>query len=137
MNGQICHSGIVDGVSASIVRVRITRRDACRGCKAADNCAAVEGKEMVVEVRCASPSMYCVGQEVTLTAERSVGLKAVALGFVAPLALLLATVFAAVNCGLGEATAAAAGLAALAPYYATLYLCRGRLESAFAFSIKD
>ncbi len=78
-----------------------------------------------------------MGQEVTVIAAQAVGAKAVVLGFVVPLVVLLAVVVGALQMGVGEAQAALGGIVALIPYYIILYLCRSKLERIFTFYIDE
>ena len=50
MSNKIKHSGVVDGVDGTTVRVRILQSSACSACKVASHCNASETKEKLVEV---------------------------------------------------------------------------------------
>ena len=73
----------------------------------------------------------------TVVAAQAVGAKAVVLGFVVPLIVLLAVVIGALQMGVGEAQAALVGIVALIPYYIVLYLCRSKLDRMFTFYIEN
>ncbi len=137
MSNRISHIGTVCSVSDGLVRVRIVQHSACVGCKAAAHCNSTESKEKLIDVRCLNASRYRVGQEVTVIAAQAVGAKAVVLGFVVPLVVLLAVVVGALQMGVGEAQAALGGIVALIPYYIILYLCRSKLERIFTFYIDE
>ncbi len=137
MSNRISHIGTVYSVSDGLVRVRIVQHSACVGCKAAAHCNSIESKEKLIDVRCLNASRYRVGQEVTVIAAQAVGAKAVVLGFVVPLVVLLAVVVGALQMGVGEAQAALGGIVALIPYYIILYLCRSKLGRIFTFYIDE
>ena len=137
MSNRISHIGTVYSVSDGLVRVRIVQHSACVGCKAAAHCNSTESKEKLIDVRCLGASRYRVGQEVTVVAAQAVGAKAVVLGFVVPLIVLLVVVIGALQMGVGEAQAALAGIVALIPYYIILYMCRSKLDRMFTFYIEN
>ena len=73
MSNKIKHSGVVDGVDGTTVRVRILQSSACRACKVASHCNASETKEKLVEVTTSDASQYHVGDSVRVLADTSVG----------------------------------------------------------------
>jgi len=65
MNNKIRHSGIIDSIENSTVRVRILQTSACAACKVAAHCNASESKEKLVDVAVADGSVRRVGDTVT------------------------------------------------------------------------
>ena len=89
-----------------------------------------------VPVEAILSSSYKVGDRVVVGTTTSVGLRAVALGFGLPLALLLLSVGIVWATLHDDAAAALAGLVVLVPYYLILYVLRGKLLKAFKLDIE-
>ena len=67
--------------------------------------------------------------------KNSMGISSIVWGYLAPLVVLLTTLFGAYFCNMAEGAAAAASLIAVAVYYAVLYLLRRRFEKSIQFTI--
>ena len=89
MSNKIKHSGVVDGVDGTTVRVRILQSSACSACKVASHCNASETKEKLVEVTTSDASQYHVGDSVRVLADTSVGFRASWYGYLLPLVLMV------------------------------------------------
>ena len=138
MDNKTRTDGIVEAVNPATIRVRILDKQECKDCKAAAACHSSNGKGKVVEVPVEAilSSSYKVGDRVVVGTTTSVGLRAVALGFGLPLALLLLSVGIVWATLHDDAAAALAGLIVLVPYYLILYVLRGKLLKAFKLDIE-
>ncbi len=136
MAQTVLHDGTVDGVEGAAVRVRITSRSACGSCAARAACGLAEATEKIVEVVTPEAARYAVGDRVTVGVQRHMGLKAVALGYVGALVVLVGVLALTVG-GLGwsDGAGAAATLGAVALYYAALWLFRKRIAHTIQFTI--
>lgn len=135
MANKIRHSGIVESAENGIVHVRILQSSACSGCKVSGHCNASEQKEKVINVRCASAANYAKGDNVTITADTSVGFHASLYGYVFPLFLMVATLTIISTIMKSEVWAALGSLAILIPYYIILYLCREKINRKLTFEL--
>lgn len=133
---KIRHSGIVDGVEGSCVKIRILQASACSACKVAAHCNASETKEKIVEVRVADAASYHPGDSVVVVTDASVGYRASLYGYLLPLVAMVATLIAVLATTHSEGMAAVSALGILVPYYAVLYLMRNRLRNRFSFKIE-
>ncbi len=120
-----------------MVCVRIVQSSACSSCKIASYCNSAESKVKLIDVPCSDTGKYSVGQEVTVMAAASVGMKAVILAFVIPTVIIIATIVAALAFNASELTAAIAGMAILIPYYIILYSLRRKLTEVLTFYLKE
>lgn len=132
---EIYHQGKVVSVGAETTLVRIISSAACASCHAAGLCGMTERQEKTVEVR--SVPGLSEGQDVTLVLGASMGLKAVMLSYVAPLAVLLAVIIVMGALGVGELLSGLIGLAAVGLYYFLLWLFRKRIRREYVFTIKS
>lgn len=128
---------VVDHVGDAAVFVRITRHDSCASCSAYGEChgKALKQEQRILEV--ARPSGWNLqeGQEVFLEASRSMGSKAVMIGYGLPLLVVLSMLFAGKVLSLGEPMMALLALLGLAFYFSVLLLLRKRLNGRFAFTL--
>jgi len=122
-------------VGAETTLVRIISSAACASCHAASLCNIAERQEKTVEVR--NVPGVTEGQTVTLVLGASMGLKAVMLSYVAPLAVLLAVIIGLGALGAGELLSGLIGLGAVGLYYFLLWLFRKRIRREYVFTIKS
>jgi sigma-E factor negative regulatory protein RseC len=136
MSEIITHTGVIDSIDGEMVRVRIVQHSACSSCKVASYCSSAESKEKIIDVHCTDGRARQVGNEVTVMAAQSVGMKAVLMAFVIPLALILTTIAITLKITNNELTSALAGVAILIPYYILLYVMRSRIERELTFYLE-
>jgi sigma-E factor negative regulatory protein RseC len=95
-----------------------------------------EVSEKIVEVGLRDNEQLGTGQQVTVTLERSLGFRALMLGYMLPFAILLISLFGMVSLTGNEGLSALVSIALMAPYYALLYRYREKIRSRFRFKIK-
>ncbi len=133
---QICQSGVVDRVVDQKVFVKIEVQAACGQCRAKSHCGMVESAGKIAEVHTEDAQKYAVGQQVELLLERSLGYKALLLGYIYPFLVLLVSLFVAFLITGSEGLSALIAVSLMAPYYAILYRNRDKLRSTFRFRIR-
>jgi positive regulator of sigma E activity len=136
MNTSVCfeQKGIIESVNANRITVRIDRGSACGHCSAQGLCNLAESTEQIIEVN-NSTQLFAVGEWVQVTMSRSMGNKAILLGYFIPFVLLISTLLILSAYGLPDWTAGLVSLLILIPYFIILYLFRERLRRTFSFSI--
>lgn len=135
MEETVNHQGVIERIEGHNVYVRIARQPVCIGCRAKSICTAADGKELLIEVIDHSGAFH-INESVILSGEDSMGLQAVLLAFVIPLALVVAVIILGANMQWKESTSALTGLFLLFPYYIILYFLRDALKKKFIFTIK-
>lgn len=136
MANTIEHQGIVENIAGSHVQVRIVQTSACATCSIKGHCTSADTKEKLIDVVVdEQAASYRPGDSVRVVGSVSMGMQAVALAFVAPLLLLMASLFAGVALGLHEAVAIGCSLLLVAGYYFVVWLCRAKVGKRFTFSI--
>lgn len=137
MSEKVRHPGIIDTISEECVKVRILQTSACAHCKISGHCNSSDSKEKIVDVyNVPDKSELSIGDEVIVTASVGMAAKALLLGFGVPLVILIAVLLAIYMLTSDEAISALGSVAALAPYYAVLYLYREKLRDRMAFEIE-
>ncbi|HDP74559.1 MAG TPA: hypothetical protein ENN49_01565 [Bacteroidales bacterium] len=129
------HLGRVEAVTATDIRVTIISQSACASCHAKGACTAADVAEKQVVVSKPYHS-YTVGETVKVTLQQSLGFKALFLGYILPLIVLVVSLFVFNAMGLSEPVSGLIALAVLVPYYLLLYLFRKRIEKQFHFDIE-
>jgi len=133
---NITHPGIIDKVGEDKVFVKILAMSACSTCHAKSICSVAEIEEKIVEVNKESGREYREGQEVVVAMKKSLGGKAVFLGYLLPFLLLIGVLIAVLTLSGDEGIAGLSAIGILIPYYLVLYLSRDRLKRTFSFSIQ-
>ena len=133
---NITHPGIIDKVSEDKVFVKILAMSACSTCHAKSMCSVAEIEEKIVEVKKEAGREYREGQEVLVSMQKSLGGKAVFLGYLLPFLLLIGVLIAVLSLSGDEGIAGLSAIGILIPYYLVLYLLRDRLKKTFSFSIE-
>lgn len=132
---NITHPGIVDSVTGTTVYVKILAMSACASCHAKSMCSVADVEEKVVEVKRRQGTNYLEGQQVTVTMKRSLGGKAVLLGYALPFLILMAVLLTVLFISGDEGLAGISAILVLVPYYWLLYRLRDKLKRTFSFEI--
>jgi positive regulator of sigma E activity len=133
-HGTIQHDGTVMKVDANSVLVSITSNPACSGCHAEGLCG-ISGKEQkMIDIK----GKYNVspGDPVIVEMEQSTGYKAVILGYILPLIILVSCLVALISLSFNELSAGLISIASLIPYFIVLYIFRKRINRSFTFRLK-
>ncbi len=137
MDDTVCieQQGTVEEVRGHKVYVRVSQLSACAKCHARSLCSITDMKDKLIEVRDTVPGITA-GDRVDVVMKRSMGNKAVLLGYVVPF-ILLVTILLVMNSLVSkEWIAGIISIAALIPYYYILYLSRERLRNTFTFTLR-
>lgn len=135
MSTIVKHSGIIEQISKTVVKVRIIQTAACSSCKLASQCNPSEKKSKTIDIFNADTNNLNVGDEVVVAATQANGLSASLIGYGIPLVLLV-VVLVTVNILTGnELYAALLGILSLFPYYVIIYFLRDKLRRKFVFCI--
>ena len=136
MNNSVCfeQKGIIESVNDNRITVRIDRGSACGHCSAQGLCNLAESTERIIEVN-NSTQLFSIGEWVQVTMSRSMGNKAILLGYFIPFILFISTLLILSAYGLPEWITGLVSLLILIPYFIILYIFRERLRRTFSFSI--
>lgn len=127
--------GFVLKITDDKIAVNILNMSACAGCHASIVCSAFEQKEKIVYVP-NTGQQVCAGDEVEVRMQTSMGLTAVALAYLLPLAVVVALLIVLSQSGMEEYLAGILALSSLGLYYLVIYLIRNRLKKQFSFYIE-
>ncbi|MBL7111467.1 MAG: SoxR reducing system RseC family protein [Bacteroidales bacterium] len=131
---EIRHEGIVEGIDEQEVTVRFLSNSACSECHAKGVCSVSGSAEKQIVVD--SPgNNYNTGDKVDIILARSLGFKALLLGYIFPFLTVFFTLVIVLSLTNKEGLAGIAALLILVPYYLLLKLFNHRITGKFVFKL--
>lgn len=129
------HIGRVVEITKNSIRISIVSAAACGTCSAKSACSLSESteKEVVVD---ANELNLNIGDQVKVRLQRSQAMRAVMLGYVFPLFVLLGVLITMVAVLGDEIYGALSALVAVGLYYLLLTIFKKRLEAKFVFKVE-
>lgn len=134
---EIAHKGRITEIDKDFTTVEIMVSSACSECHAKGLCGMSEEEQKVVMVPTDPYIKHEVGEEVQVCTKMSMGLKAVWISYVIPLAVLMILILTLSAVIDNEAITGLVSIAGVAVYYLVIWLLRDRLRSEFVFYIKQ
>ena len=133
---EIRHSGKILEITPDFTTVQILVSSACSSCHAKGLCGMSEEEEKVIMVPTDPYAEHNVGDEVQVLTKMTMGLKAVWISYVIPLAVLMILILSLSPVIANELILGLVALAGVAVYYFGIWLFRDRLSNEFVFYIK-
>jgi positive regulator of sigma E activity len=130
------HLGIVCDVSDNLVKVKVMPEQACGNCRAKGSCSLNESGERTIEAYRKNEDTYSAGEKVRVKLERSLGIKALMLGYLIPFLITLLVLIFLIAGGINEGIAGLLALVSLVPYYFILSLFKDSLKKEFSFRLE-
>lgn len=134
---EIRHSGRILEIDPDFTTVQITVSSACSSCHARTLCGMSEDEEKVIMVPTDPYAGYKAGDEVQVMTKMSMGLKAVWISYVIPLAVLMILILSLSSVIGNELVLGLVSIAGVAVYYFGIWLFRDRLSNEIVFYIKE
>ena len=137
VDDMVCveQQGMVEEVVGHRVFVRIRQISACGSCRARSMCSMTEMEDKLIEANDNSQHLTR-GDKVSIIMKRSMGNKAVILGYMIPFLLLITVLLVLSSLLIKEWITGLTAVLILVSYYAILHLFRDRLKKAFTFSLR-
>ena len=133
---EITHTGKIIEITPDFTTVEIMVSSACSSCHAKGMCGMSEEEEKVIMLPTDPYSDHKVGDEVQVCTKMSMGLKAVWISYVIPLAILMILILSLSSVVESEVMRALVAIGGVAVYYFFIWLFRDRLSDEFVFYIK-
>ncbi len=135
---NIEHPGIIDRIEGKRVWVSIQPQSACGNCHSKSYCGMAEVAEKIVEVQPPeNDKTYQPGQHVIISLKKSLGYRALFLGYLFPFLILMLSLIVLISVTGNEALAAITSILLMVPYYLVLYVNRQKIKTSFRFYIKN
>ena len=133
---EIIHDGKIIEITPDFTSVEIVSSSACSSCHAKGLCGMSGEQEKVIMVPTDPYSEYAVGDDVKVATKMTMGLKAVWISYVIPLAILMILILSLSSVIGNEFLMGGVAIAGVAVYYFFIWLFRDRLSDQFEFYIK-
>jgi len=132
-DSEILHEGIVAGVEGDSVSIVLTPGSSCAGCRAEGSCSVYGNDVKLVKVK----GKYFVhqGEKVMVSISETQGFKALLLGYVVPLVIMVVCLVLCISLSAGELISGLAAIGILGPYYLILFIFRKMIGKQFSFKI--
>ncbi|MBR2333572.1 MAG: SoxR reducing system RseC family protein [Rikenellaceae bacterium] len=136
MKKYIEHKAVVVAVEGSVVEVEMTVEEACAGCRAKEICGVGTSERRVVAVHDSMAQYYEVGEQVSISIEEIMGVKAVIYTYIIPFFIMITLLLGLKAAEASDLVAGGSALLAAGLYYVVLWFFRSRLEKEIVFKIK-
>jgi len=133
-NQVIEHKGIIRKISEKTIEVGIQQQAACSSCTAKNICIEGDPNEKIIEIS-KYQGTFQIGEYVNVFYKKSLGFRALFLGYIFPVILILTFLIIGIQITENESISGLIALCSLIPYYAILYLLRKKMNNTFSFSI--
>ena len=130
---EIEHTGRILEITPEFTTVEILVSSACAACHAKGICGMAEAEEKVIMVPTDPYVEHKVGDTVTVKTKMTMGLKAVWISYVIPLAVLMVLILTLSSFLDSQVLCGLASVGGVAVYYLVIWLLRGRLQNEFSF----
>ncbi|MGN1046273.1 MAG: SoxR reducing system RseC family protein [Candidatus Cryptobacteroides sp.] len=134
---DISHTGKIIEITPEFTTVEIVSSSACSSCHAKGLCGMSEDKVKTIMIPTDPYASYSAGDEVNVLLKKTMGLKAVWISYVIPLAILMILILSLSAVTVHEVYAGLGAVAGVALYYLGIYLLRDKLSKDFVFYIKE
>ena len=133
---EIRHTGRILEIDKDFTTVEIVVSSACSSCHARTLCGMSEDQEKIIMVPTDPYSERKVGDEVAVKTKMSMGLKAVWISYVIPLAILMILILSLSSVLESQVLCGLTAIGGVALYYFVIWLLRSRLQNEFVFYIE-
>jgi sigma-E factor negative regulatory protein RseC len=133
---EITHRGKIIDITPDFTTIEIIASSACSSCHAKNLCGMSEDKEKHIMLPTDPYATHQIGDEVEVCTKMTMGLKAVWISYVIPLAVLMILILSLSGVFETEVFRGLAAIAGVGVYYFIIWLFRERLKNEFTFYIK-
>ena len=132
---SIEHKAVVVAVEGNVVEVEMTVNEACAECRAKAVCGVDTGERRVVAVHDIFARSYTPGEEVLVSLDEILGVKAVIYAYIIPFFIMIVVLFGTKAFDASDWVAGGGALGATGLYYIGLWLMRDKLDKEIVFKI--
>ena len=132
---EIQHTGEIIDITPDFTTVKIIASSACSACHAKSLCGMSEEQEKIIMLPTDPYATHNVGDKVQVATKMTMGLKAVWISYVIPLAVLMILILSLSSVIGNELVLGLVSIAGVALYYFGIWLFRDRLSDEFVFYI--
>ena len=134
-SNDIVHRAVVDSVSDGVVRI-LFRQAGCSACSVKSSCGLADSANKIIEIPLNDRNVR-KGEEVLIHISQGSGFRAIALSYVVPFVLVMATLLILSEVGVAELVAGLVALLILIPYFILLRIFNKRLVKNIAIDFSQ
>lgn len=134
---QIEHPAEIVKIEKSRIFAKVEVKSACGHCAVKGACGIGDCADKIIEIETPNAAKHRIGDRITVTLDQNYGFYALFLGYILPLFLVLAVLFAFLAFGSTEIESGIYSIIILIPYYFGLSLSRKYLRKKFLFKIGE
>jgi sigma-E factor negative regulatory protein RseC len=134
VDSSFSQAGKIESVDGEKAWVRIECHSACSACHAKEGCLPSDSSDKLIEAPLKGRK-FIIGQQVTITAQKSLAYQAVFWGYLLPFIILITTLIFLLSLSFSESKAGIVSVSFLIPYYLILYLLKDTFRKKFIFEI--
>jgi sigma-E factor negative regulatory protein RseC len=131
------HKGTISNINEDMYSITIISQSACSSCHSKSMCSVNEMQEKIIEVPRIPGETHTIGDTVEILMNKSMGIKAVILGYLLPFILLLSVLILFSNVFHNDGIAGLAAIGSVAVYYLGLYILKDKFKKTFRFTIRS
>lgn len=135
MNGNIEHTGKIIKIEENRVTVEMEVEGACASCRVQAACGMTDGKSKIAVVKTENASKYSLGEVVTVSVERGMGIKAILIAYVFPFLVLIGSLLAMTENGVDEIVAGLFSMGLMCVYFVIVFMFKNRIEKEIILKI--
>ncbi len=129
------HDGVIVSIAPQSVSVKIESSSLCAACHAKGACTAADKSEKIIEAVNLHNLKLEIGEHVTVTMKRSMGMRAVVISYVVPLIILLFLLLILQALQFEELWTGLISIVGVGMYYVGLFLFNKKIAGNFVFII--
>ena len=133
---EITHRGKIIDITPDFTTIEIIASSACSSCHAKNLCGMSEDQEKHIMLPTDPYATHQIGDEVEVCTKMTMGLKAVWISYVIPLAVLMILILSLSLIFESEVVVGLGSVGGVVLYYLLIWLFRDRLNNEFTFYIK-
>jgi len=135
MEKKVEHEGIVASICGNTLIVRIITSSVCGGCAARGYCVPAGNNDKEIAIKDFSGD-FVSGERVMVAMQQSLGVRALCIGYLIPLAVAVASLLVVYQITGNELASGLLALFLMVPYYLLLKLFNQKFEKTFRFTVK-
>ncbi|MFC2138191.1 SoxR reducing system RseC family protein [Bacteroidota bacterium] len=135
-NNTIEHMGVVSDIVGSVVQVKIESNAACSTCHSKSACLVADKIDKIVDIDTNASVEFSINEKVLIILKKADSFKALYLGYIMPLLLIVLTLIILTKSDMEEIKAGIISLLILIPYYLILYIYKKQIKNNFTFELK-
>ena len=133
---EIQHTGEIIDITPDFTTIKIIVSSACASCHAKSLCGMSEEQEKIIMLPTDPYATHNVGDKVQVATKMTMGLKAVWISYVIPLAVLMILILTLSTVLESQVVCGLSAICGVALYYFVIWLLRDRLQNEFTFYIR-